>query len=174
MVNMWKKQNINFIEILFDQFPNCWVNPQYADLWEKYFYSKRELIARYNPTYAVQSICGQAIHTLKQDVNDKKASNGYRLMDFLTRYTAGIDYEKCLVPGITVHKTCMEYKTHKLESSREKQDKLVRWFEIFRNNFLLQYSQEFFNKNVDVKFLDLLLIGFIKEAVLYDIRTERP
>lgn len=96
IVNMFKKQNINFIEILYTQYK--WLNPTYAAQWQKYFEVNREKIAHYNIDKTVQSICGQAIHTLNQNpTNGKKVANGLRLLRFLENYLVGIKYENCIV-----------------------------------------------------------------------------
>ena len=42
MVNMFKKQNINFIEILYTQYK--WINPTYLNLWNKYFVDNPDMI----------------------------------------------------------------------------------------------------------------------------------
>lgn len=96
IASMFKKQNINFLEILFTDYK--WLNPYYARLWEFYFESKKEDIAHYDVNKTVQSICGQAIHTLNQNpFNGKKIANGYRLLQFLERYLAGVNYRDCIV-----------------------------------------------------------------------------
>lgn len=97
MVNNFRKQNINFIEILFTKYKI--VNPKYATLWEKYFVSQREDIAHYNPQKALYSTSKQAVHTLKQGLNDgKKVGNALRLELFLEKYKSGNKYTECLVP----------------------------------------------------------------------------
>ena len=96
IVKMFKKQNINFIEILYTEYK--WVNLGFYELWEEYFVKERERIAHYNTGKTVQSICGQAIHTLKQNpTNGKKVANGYRLLRFLEEYLAGVNYKNCIV-----------------------------------------------------------------------------
>lgn len=96
IVKMFKKQNINFIEILYTEYK--WVNLGFYELWEEYFVKERERIAHYNINKTVQSICGQAIHTLKQNPgNGKKVANGYRLLRFLEEYLAGANYKDCIV-----------------------------------------------------------------------------
>ena len=96
MVNMFKKQNINFIEILFTKYK--WINPKYMYVWEDYFGKLKHDIAHYDINKTVQSICGQAIHTLNQNPNDgKKIANGYRLLRFLENYLAGDNYSDCII-----------------------------------------------------------------------------
>lgn len=95
LVKMFKKQNINFLEILYTDY--CWVNPFYKEVWEDTFIKNRDKIVYYDVNKAIQSICGQAIHTIKQDpLNGKKISNGFRLYYFLADYTSGKPYRECI------------------------------------------------------------------------------
>lgn len=85
MIKMFEKQNINFIEILFTKYK--WVNPRFQELWDKFFTSNREDIARYDMNQTIKSIVGQTKHTIKQNpINGKKIANGYRLVRFLRKY----------------------------------------------------------------------------------------
>ena len=79
MADNWKKQNINFLEIMFTDY--CMINPMYKEAWEKMLpLEEREAIARFNPEAAILSMGYQALHTLKQDPNDlKKIMNASRI-----------------------------------------------------------------------------------------------
>lgn len=97
MMKMWKKQNINFIEILFTDF--IMVNPRYADLWEQLI-AIREKIAHYNEQYAFKSASCQALNTLqrmrKKGYDGKTYANVVRIALFLDRYYGGKDYKTCM------------------------------------------------------------------------------
>ena len=93
MVANWKKQNINFVEILFT--PHFKINPDYADFWqpnkageweEWAMNSERsDMVARYNMNAAVKSMANQALNTLKQDPSDlKKIMNTARILYSIT------------------------------------------------------------------------------------------
>ncbi len=97
MVNNWKKQNINFIEIMFT--PYCKINPLYSEIWEESFpLEDREKVARYDLRQAIHSMVHQAIHTLKQDPTDpKKIMNGARILMTLDRITlTDRPYKDCI------------------------------------------------------------------------------
>ena len=95
MIKNFKKQNINFVEILFTDF--AIINPKYYQLWDYYFLNNRNEIARYDVHAAVHSMSHQASHTLKQNPEDgKKLSNALRLLYFLEGYICGRDYINCL------------------------------------------------------------------------------
>lgn len=112
MVNMFKKQNINFIEVLFTEYK--WVNGAYMMQWQNYFEKMKHDIAHYDVNKTVQSICGQAIHTLHQNPFDgKKVANGYRLLRFLEKYLAGDNYSNCIVLSEDERQKIIEMKKTK-------------------------------------------------------------
>lgn len=114
IVNMFRKQNLNFIEILFT--PYCYVNPNYQELWRFYFTKYAERIAHYNPRQTVMSICGQAIHTLKQNPADgKKYADGLRMYRFLDEYLKGKSYiEAMTMPDNPWREHVMDFKRGRL------------------------------------------------------------
>ena len=110
IVKMFKKQNINFLEILYTQY--YWVNPKYEVLWYEFFICHRESIAHYDPQKALSSICGQALHTIKQNpTNGKKIANSLRLIDFLEKYLTGFNYKDCIVLSQTKREQLLKFKT---------------------------------------------------------------
>ena len=112
MVANYRKQNINFVETLFTDY--CWVNPKYKDLWDKYFISQREAIARYNVYQGISSAVGQVVHTLKQDpTNGKKIANGYRFKYFVEKYVdAFVPYNDCItIPNGSLRNFILKLKT---------------------------------------------------------------
>ena len=95
MVANWKKQNPNFLEIMFT--PYFYVNAMYRSAWNHFIVDWREEVARYDVRAGVLSIAHQAIHTIKQNPLDgKKLGNGIRLWDLLFKYSAGKPYMECL------------------------------------------------------------------------------
>ena len=104
----FKKQNINFVEILF----SCkkGINKKYLDLY-KTLEENRELIAHYNINQALRCMAGMSMEKKKAmchpypTLKDKIEKYGYdgkqlhhiiRMFDFITAYTLGADFEKCL------------------------------------------------------------------------------
>ena len=98
MVANWKKQNINFVEIMFTEY--CKINPIYKDFWEKRFpLEVREQVARYDMRQAVHSMVHQAIHTIKQDPTcPKKVMNGARIANTLDNLfnNPKMSYKDCI------------------------------------------------------------------------------
>lgn len=98
MVANWKKQNINFVEIMFTDY--CIINPLYEEVWNVFFSKgNRELVARYDLRQAIHSMVHQAIHTIKQDPTcPKKIMNGARIANTLDNLldSPNMSYRDCI------------------------------------------------------------------------------
>lgn len=118
----FRKQNLNFLEILFTDF--YIINPLYEEQWQR-LVDFREEIARMNPYRAVKSMKGIAMekyHAMehrypsKVDIIDKYGYDGkqvshlIRVYDYLERYIAGERYADCLIPTPGRRPKIMEYK----------------------------------------------------------------
>ena len=110
MHECFRKQNINFIEILFTQYR--YMNPDYKTLYQPMF-DNNEKIAHYNNYAAVNCIAGMVYEkhkamehpypTLiekieKYGYDNKQLHHIIRCEEFLNRYIAGVPYAKCLIP----------------------------------------------------------------------------
>ena len=129
----FRKQNLNFLEILFTDF--YIINPMYREQWDRLI-AAREQIARMNPHRAVKSMKGVAMekyHAMehrypsKADIIDKygydgkQVSHQIRVYDYLRRYIAGEDYKSCLRPSDYLFEQIMDYKklnVYSLEEAR--------------------------------------------------------
>lgn len=95
MWQMWKKQNMNFVEILFTNY--YLTNKWYTDKWEAIL-ELNEQIATYNMQYGITSACYQAINALRQnEISGKKVANAARVCDFISKYIQNQPYESCIV-----------------------------------------------------------------------------
>lgn len=97
IVTNWKKQNINFVEVLFTDY--CIINPVYKNIWEDLLtLADREKIARYDLRQAIHSMAHQAIHTLRQNPEDgKKFMNGVRIANTLmSLVNSDASYRDCI------------------------------------------------------------------------------
>lgn len=118
----FRKQNLNFLEILFTPFKI--INPMYAEEWSR-LEKRREEIARMNEFRAVKSMKGIALekyHAMehrypsKADIIDKYGYDGkqvshlIRVDDYLERYINGESYESCLKPTESKREEIMEFK----------------------------------------------------------------
>lgn len=110
MLETFRKQNLNFLEILFT--PYKLINPMYEEEWNK-LVERAEEIAHYNRFLAVKAMKGVAMekyHALEHPYPAKLevlAKYGYdpkqlhhllRIEEYLERYIAGDSYQSCLSP----------------------------------------------------------------------------
>lgn len=110
MFECFKKQNINFIELLFTQY--YVLNPIYKSLYRPMLDSA-EKIARYNNYASLNCMSGMALEKYNAldhpypSIKDKIDKYGYdnkqlhhilRIKDFIQRYIAGEDYSTILIP----------------------------------------------------------------------------
>ena len=161
MVSNWKKQNPNFLEILFTDY--CIVNSMYEDIWED-IKSCREEIARYDVNKGLKSIAGQALHTLKENPHSgKKQGNAFRLAYLLDRYQKGKDYLSCLVPPVGICDFVKRYKAGNSLMDTTQVTKLVEYFdEITKNKTDYPIHTE-----LD-KVLDDLILKAIQERMIIE------
>lgn len=111
MLNEFRKQNMNFVEILFTKY--CVVNPLYADAWNR-LASEKEMVARYNPVLTVVKMAGMAMQKRKAlthpypsklevlakfGYDPKQIHHIYRIERFLKDYIVGKSYAESMVPG---------------------------------------------------------------------------
>ncbi len=104
----FKKQNINFIEILFSKY--YIINPKYRDLWDE-LVADRELVAHYNTNQALRCMAGMSMEKRKAlchpypSLINKIEKYGYdgkqlhhiiRMYDFIYSYVHNNSYEECL------------------------------------------------------------------------------
>ena len=104
----FKKQNINFIEILFSNY--YVINPKYQDLWDE-LVKNRENIAHYNYNQTLRCIAGMSMEKKKAlchpypTIKEKIDKYGYdgkqlhhiiRMNDFIYAYTHNKLYKECL------------------------------------------------------------------------------
>lgn len=120
----FRKQNLNFLEILFTPF--TMINSMYFDQWNRLI-EERESIARMNPWRAVKSMKGIALekyHAMEHAYPSKVdvlAKHGYdgkqvhhllRVENYLVRYIQGEEYAKCLIPTPEIKAKLLDYKMH--------------------------------------------------------------
>lgn len=110
MFETLKKQNVNFIEILFTKYKI--INEEYQDLMNMLLDNKEE-IAHLNTNQALRCMAGMSMEKLKAlqhpypTIVNKIEKYGYdpkqlhhilRMNDFIKKYATGVRYEECLIP----------------------------------------------------------------------------
>lgn len=158
--NCFRKQNINFVEILFTNY--FILMPKYEAEWKKLI-ENREMIARYDEYAAVSCMKGMAMEKLyalehpypnkiatleKYGYDPKQLHHILRLADFIDDYLSGRQYEECLITKrhdylIDVKNGCYS-KEQAEELAKINCDYVCKKANEFRNN--MEQKQ---NKDVD-------------------------
>lgn len=130
MFECFKKQNINFVEILFSKYKV--MNPKYERLFAPMF-ENREVIAHYHNYAAVNCMCGMSMEKYKALEHpypatlDKIEKYGYdpkqlhhiiRLNEFMKRYINGEDYADCLMSRYAKYLIAVKKGLYNLEEAR--------------------------------------------------------
>lgn len=126
----FRKQNLNFLEILFTPF--FILNPLYKEEWERLVAAK-EFIARMNPFRAVKSMKGIAMekyHAMehkyptrmeyieKWGYDPKQLHHLLRIEEYIGRYINGEAYEDCLRPHYPEYLVDVKRGRYNLEEAR--------------------------------------------------------
>lgn len=132
MHECFRKQNINFIEILFTKYK--YINPEYEAIYQPMF-DNNERIAHYNNYAAVNCIAGMVYEkhkamehpypTLVEKIkkygyDNKQLHHILRCEEFLKRYINGVPYADCLMPTNPQHLIDIKASyIYSLEQARE-------------------------------------------------------
>lgn len=156
-MNTFRKQNLNFLEILFTDY--FIIPSQYYDSW-RVLIEYREEIARMNPYRAVKSMQGIAkekYHAMehrypsKADIIDAYGYDGkqthhlLRVDDYLERYIAGERYEDCLKPTLSKRPRMMDYKMLdriSLEEAREEAREVLAHVDAMADAFCKEHEDK--------------------------------
>ena len=150
MFECFKKQNINFLEVLFTRY--SYINPKYADIW-KDMTDNAEKIAHYNNYAAVNCIAGMifekrvALCHRYEGLKDKIDKYGYdskqlhhivRCREFLERYVNGENYSDCLISKNTDHLISIKSDNafYSCKEACELADKLVEEAKEIKQNYM--------------------------------------
>ena len=132
MMNCWKKQNVNFVELLFTKYR--WINPDYEEILQPLF-EHREEIVHYDESHAINCIVGMAMekyHALfkpypsqigvieKYGYAAKQLSHIWRLRDILVKYIDKKPYLDCLTPNESLRELLIVIKSYTYVYSPDK------------------------------------------------------
>jgi predicted nucleotidyltransferase len=178
MFDCFKKQNINFVEILFTKYRI--VNPKYQSFIQILF-DNNETLARYNNYASVNCISGTSMEKFKAlehpypTIIDKIEKYGYdpkqlhhiiRLNEFMKRYISGEKYADCLISKDKEYLIDVKKGIHSLEEAREIGKRLCdETYQLkteYMNNNSLQVNKECEN----------LLNEVLVEIMKYNFKSE--
>ena len=151
----FRKQNLNFLEILFTDYSI--VNDMYVEQWNRLI-KAREAIAHMNPVRAVRSmygIAGEKYHAMehpypskmhlieKYGYDGKQVSHLIRVEDYLERYIAGESYKDCLRPTLSKYDEIIAYKKNEipLEVARVRAEEVYLHCEQMKDDFKEKYEE---------------------------------
>lgn len=179
MFECFKKQNINFIELLFTQY--FVFNPIYEELYIPMF-TKAEMIARYNTYTSVNCMYGMAMEKRAAlchpypSIKDKIEKYGYdckqlhhiiRLREFIERYISGEEYKNILIPHekeklIEIKRDCK----YTVEEAKELADKLCNEIKEIKDKYMLENPLQINNK------VELLMSNTLVKIITHSIYIE--
>lgn len=180
MFEQFKKQNINFVEIIFTKYRI--INPRYKDLFKE-LYDNRERIAHFNTNQAIRCIAGMSMQKLKalehpyEGLKDKIEKYGYdgkqlhhiiRMNNFIKTYAIEKKpFEYCLTYNPNID---MLYKAklnkYSLEEAREIANKCNKeTIKLEKENLL---EKDVIDNNV-IDLLQNIQYESIKRYIQYEI-----
>ncbi len=172
MFDCFKKQNINFVEILFTKYKI--INPKYETLFQPML-DNNELIARYNNYASINCIAGMSMEKYKAlehpypATMDKIERFGYdpkqlhhimRLYEFIKRFISGELYRDCLISKDKEYLIEVKKGIHTLEEARIFAKSLVEETKIIKDKYMQENPLKV-DKQVE-EIMDQVLINIIK------------
>lgn len=174
MFDCFRKQNPNFIEILFT--PYVWVNPKYKYVYDMLRYRNHD-ISRMNLRQTINATCGHIHEKYKKithpfpsrmeyiekyGYDPKQLHHMYRLKEFLIRFLAGEPFDEAMIPKdidtlLSIKRGSMDY-TEALVAAED----MNAWALDFMNN--AKYMPYSIDKKVN-KFLDEIAYDVIRGNV---------
>lgn len=176
MFQTFRKQNINFLEILFTKY--YIINDKYKSEIE-YLMKYREDIAHYNTYIAVKAMKGTVLekyhamehrYPAKIDVIDKfgydpkQLSHMLRVKEFIFRYLLGESYESCLIPEDREYLIDIKLGALTLEEARKMADETLAAVEEMTNIVTKESNFNHTNSNVD-EVLDTVQEAIMRKSI---------
>ena len=175
----FRKQNINFLEILFTDFK--YINDEYAPYWNV-LVENREKIARYNLYQAVKAMKGVAMekyHAMEHaypskaavlaeyGYDPKQVSHLVRVEDYIKRYIDGEKYEDCLKPTNPEYIMSIKMGKYDLAAAREIAKNSMARIEFMADSFTEKVENKC-NPVID-RLLDDVQYDIMKDAIRKEI-----
>lgn len=179
MFDCFKKQNINFVEILFTKYKI--LNPKYESFWQRLI-NNNELIAHYNNFVAVNCMAGMALEKYKAlehpypatmdkiekyGYDGKQLSHQLRIKEFIQRYVEGEKYSDCLVSK-------MKYYLISVKCNKEYNLDEARVLALETITFIDNYKKGYMNTNPVVvnQKVETILNDVLVDIIKYNFQTE--
>lgn len=182
MFQTFRKQNLNFVEILFTKFKI--INPIYEEFWNQLI-EQNEMIARYDEYKAVKTMKGIAMekyHAMEHKYPSKLAiieKYGYdckqlhhliRVEEYLERYIAGEKYADCLISKMPEYLKAIKQNYYNLENARLQAKASIEYIIFVVDKYCDEHSQTQ-NPKVD-ELLDSAQEQIMKKAIINSLEKE--
>ena len=182
MMHQFKKQNINFLEILFTE--HFVLNPKYYDLWMP-LVEHREEIAHYNTVKNVTATSGMSKEKLKALCLDRPSQHDeivqygwakkqlhhcIRLREFIERYINGEPFADCLISkdtGYLVDIKAFGHKFYTLDEAVSLATKMDTETYALKEEYIKTH-EEVINKKAEQLMLDTT-VNILKKTLREDI-----
>ena len=185
MFRCFRKQNPNFIEILFT--PYTCINPLYSEGIMQIL-ENAEVIARYDIFASLNCMAGMALEKLKAlshpypttawkiekwGYDPKQLHHILRMKDFIVRYCAGEEYKKILIP--TAKDYLLKVKTAEILYSAEEAYRIAKessdFIKAYKDEYMKSHSHEINieAENILYEVMTKLITQSIKSEVLKDV-----
>jgi hypothetical protein len=175
----FRKQNLNFLEILFTKY--CIVNPMYQSEWSR-LVTAREAISHYSPIQTIKSMRGIAKEKYfamehhyparmawieKFGYDPKPLHHLLRVEEYISRYINQEPYEACLYPRNPTHLQNVKIGCYDLEMARALADLAINNIDKMCDEYLKTCSTEI-DENVN-GLLDDVQYNIMKIAIKKEI-----
>lgn len=184
-----KKQNINFVEILFTDY--YYINPKFVELFQPILIDN-ELIARYNKLTSIKCMIGMAMEKRKAlehpypSIIEKIEKFGYcskqlhhilRMYDFMQKYINDRPYKQCLTPDnreylIDIKRNIENGEIITVERARELADTTLEKIKELGNKYIAKLDEPFVNEKASQLIKDTT-VSILREHFRNEILGER-
>ena len=186
MVQSWRKQNVNFMELLFTEY--SYVNPLFYEFFRPLL-AARETIVRYNEKRAVDCLRGfvyEKYYRLFKDTpsqHDEVTKYGYaakqlvhmeRLASLLEHYMTREPYMECLMVSPEERQKWIDLKTYSpnplsVDEVKERSQKVI---EIVEDNILNAEKYYGFTPSPQNEEVDKILNTFTEKCLKFSFKKE--
>ena len=186
MVQSWRKQNVNFMELLFTEY--SYVNPLFYEFFRPLL-AARETIVRYNEKRAVDCLRGfvyEKYYRLFKDTpsqHDEITKYGYaakqlvhmeRLASLLEHYMKREPYMECLMVSPEERQKWIDLKTYSpnplsVDEVKERSQKVI---EIVEDNILNAEKYYGFTPSPQNEEVDKILNTFTEKCLKFSFKKE--
>lgn len=183
MWDCFKKQNVNFIEILFSDY--YIVNPKYLEYWEQ-LRSIANSLTQANPSQLVKCLFGMAMEkhkalkhpypTIKWKIDKwgydgKQLHHIIRINDFIRRYVKGENFSSCLQPSFLILEQLQNAKLNKysLKEAENIANSVIDEIKFIKNSFIEKTGE--LNTYPDIyNTLDIIKFKAIRQRIQEEVK----